>query len=54
VSISMCSGVAFQPAHCIVSLKNLTAACIYSVLRGTRGVSFLLTKCRKSSQFVYL
>jgi hypothetical protein len=26
LSVSVCSGVAFQPAHCIVSLKNLTAA----------------------------
>jgi hypothetical protein len=35
VSISVCSGVAFKPAHIIVSLKNLTAASIFSsVLRG--------------------
>jgi hypothetical protein len=55
VSISVYSGVAFQPAHCIVSLKNLTAASIFSsVLRGTFRVSFSLTRCRKSSQFVYL
>jgi hypothetical protein len=26
---SVCSGVAFQPAHCIVSLKNLTGATAY-------------------------
>jgi hypothetical protein len=26
MSVSVCSGVAFQPAHCTVSLKRLTAA----------------------------
>jgi hypothetical protein len=30
LSVSVCSGVAFQPAHCTVSLKNLTAASIAS------------------------
>jgi hypothetical protein len=36
LGVSVCSGVAFQPAHCIVSLKNLTAASISSsVLRET-------------------
>jgi hypothetical protein len=55
VSISVCSGVAFQPSRCIVSLKNLTAALIFSsALRGTFRVSFSLTRCRKSSRFVYL
>jgi hypothetical protein len=34
LSMSVCSGVVFQPAHCTVSLKNLTAASISSsVLR---------------------
>jgi hypothetical protein len=51
----VCSGVAFQPAHCIVSLQNLTVASIFSsVLRGTFRVNFSLTRCRKPSQFVYL
>jgi hypothetical protein len=27
--MSVCSGVAFQPAHYIVSLKNLTASSIF-------------------------
>jgi hypothetical protein len=50
---SVCSGVAFQHAHFIVSLKNLTAALTFSsVLRGPFGVSFSLTRCRKSSRFV--
>jgi hypothetical protein len=36
LSVSVCSGVAFQPAHCTVSLMNLTAASISSlVLRET-------------------
>jgi hypothetical protein len=40
VSISVCSGFSFQPAHCIVSLKNLTVASMFSsVLRGTFRVS---------------
>jgi hypothetical protein len=44
--VSMCSGIAFQPAHCIVSLKSLTAASIYSsVLRGTFKVSLSLMSC---------
>jgi hypothetical protein len=30
LSVSVCSDVAFQPAHCTVSLKNLTAASISS------------------------
>jgi hypothetical protein len=39
-SVSVCSGVAFQPAHCTVSLKNFTAASISSsVLRETFKVN---------------
>jgi hypothetical protein len=35
LGMSVCSGVAFQPAHCIVVLNNLTAASMfYSVLWG--------------------
>jgi hypothetical protein len=49
----VCSGVAFQPAHCIVSLKNLTATSISSsVLRKTFKVNLWLMRCLKSSQFV--
>jgi hypothetical protein len=50
LSVSVCSGVAFQPAHCIVSLKNLTATSISSsVLRETFKVNLLLMWCLKSS-----
>jgi hypothetical protein len=52
LSVSTCSGVAFQPAHCFVSLKNLTAASISSsVLRETFKVNLRLMRCLKSSQF---
>jgi hypothetical protein len=55
LSVSVCSGVAFQPAHCIVLLKNLTAASISSsVLREKFKVNLLLMRCLKSSQFVCL
>jgi hypothetical protein len=51
----VCSGIAFQQAHCVVLLKYLTAASIFSsVLSGTFRESFLLAKCWKASQFVYL
>jgi predicted cation transporter len=54
-SVSVCSGVAFQPAHCIVSLKNLAAASIPStVLRETFKVNLSLMRCVKSFQFVCL
>jgi hypothetical protein len=40
LSVSVYSGVAFQPAYCIVSLKNFTAASISSsVLKGTFQVN---------------
>jgi hypothetical protein len=53
--VSVSSAVAFQPAHCTVSLKNLTAASISSsVLRETVKVNFWLMRCLKSSQFVCL
>jgi hypothetical protein len=40
LSASVCSGVAFQPAHCAVQLKDLTAASMSSsVLRGTFRVN---------------
>jgi hypothetical protein len=52
---SVRSGVAFQPAYCMVSLKYLTAASIFSsVLSGTFRDSFTLTKFWKTSQFVYM
>jgi hypothetical protein len=36
LSVSVYSGVAFQPAHCVLSLKNLTAARLsLSILRET-------------------
>jgi hypothetical protein len=55
LSVSVCSGVAFQPAHCIVSLKNLTAASISSsVSRETVYVNLSLMSCLKSSEFVCL
>jgi hypothetical protein len=54
-SVSVCSGVVFQPAQCIVSLKNLTAASVaLSVLRETFKVNLWLMRCLKSSQFVCL
>jgi hypothetical protein len=54
-SVSVCSGIVFQPSHCIVSLKNLTAASISSsVLRETFKVSLWLMRCLKSPQFVCL
>jgi hypothetical protein len=54
LSVSVCSGVAFQPAHFIVSLKNLTVASISSsVLRETFKVNLPLISCLKSSHFVY-
>jgi hypothetical protein len=54
LNVSVCSGVAFQAAHCIVSLKTLTAASISSVLRETFRVSLSLISCLKSSHFVCL
>jgi hypothetical protein len=58
-SLALCvpvwSGVAFQPAHWIVSLKNLTAASLSSsVLRETFKVNLSLMSCLKSFQFVCL
>jgi hypothetical protein len=42
-----------QPAHCIVSLKNLTADSISSsVLRETFKINLSLVSCLKSSQLV--
>jgi hypothetical protein len=39
----VCSGIAFQPSHCILPLKNLTAASISSsVLRETFKVNLSL------------
>jgi hypothetical protein len=55
MSRSVSSGVAFQPAHCMVSLNYLTAASVFSsVLSRTFRDSFSLTKCPKAFQFVYL
>jgi hypothetical protein len=46
LSVSVCSGVLFQPAHCFVSLKNLAAASISSsVLRKT--FNLWLMRCLK-------
>jgi hypothetical protein len=54
-SVHVYSGVVFQHAHCIVSLKNLTAASIsFLVLRETFKVHLWLMRCLKSSQFVRL
>jgi hypothetical protein len=40
LSVPVCSGIAFQPVHCIVSLKNLTVASVSSsVLRETFKVN---------------
>jgi hypothetical protein len=53
--VLLSSGVAFQPAHRIVSLKNLaTASKSSSVLRGIFKDSPSLMRCLKSSQFVCL
>jgi hypothetical protein len=54
LNVSVCSGVAFQAAHCIVSLKTLTAASISLGLRETFRVSLSLISCLKSSHFVCL
>jgi hypothetical protein len=55
LTVSVCSGVAFQPAHCNVSSKNLTAASISSsVLRETFKVNLSLISFLKPSQFVCL
>jgi hypothetical protein len=55
LTMSVCFGVVFKPAHYIVLLKNLTAASISSsVLRETFKVNFSLISCVKSSQFVCL
>jgi hypothetical protein len=55
LSVSVCSGVAFQPAHCIVSLKKLAAVSISSsVLRETFKVYFVLIKRLKSYRYVCL
>jgi hypothetical protein len=53
--VSVCSGIALQPAHCIVLLKNLNTASISSpVLREIFKFSLLLMRRMKSFQFVYL
>jgi hypothetical protein len=50
LSMSVCSGVALQSAHCTVSLKNLTAASISSsVLRQTFKVNLWLMRCLKAA-----
>jgi hypothetical protein len=55
LSLSVCSAVAFQPAHCIESSKILTAASISSlVLKETFKVNLWLMRCLKLSQFVCL
>jgi hypothetical protein len=55
LSVSVCSGVAFQPAHCIVSLKKLTATSMTSsALRETFKVSHSLMRWLKSCQFLSL
>jgi hypothetical protein len=55
LSVSVRSGVEFQPAPCIVSLKNLTAASISSsVVRETFKVNLSLMRSLKSSQFLCL
>jgi hypothetical protein len=48
----VCSGVAFQPAHYIVSLQNLTAVSMsFSVLRETFKVNLSFIRRLKSPQF---
>jgi hypothetical protein len=54
LSVSVCSGVAFQPTFCVVSLKNLTAVSVSSVLSETFDVNLSLMRYLKSSQFVCL
>jgi hypothetical protein len=54
LSVSVCSGVAFQP-DLILSMTNFTVTSIsYSISRETFEVSFSLMRCLKSSQFVCL
>jgi hypothetical protein len=51
LSVSVCSGIVFQSAHCIVSLKNLTAVPISSLVsRETFEVNLSLISCLKSFQ----
>jgi hypothetical protein len=53
LSAYVCSGVSFQPAHCIVSLKNLAVSSTSSaVLNEIFKVNLSLLKSLKSSQFV--
>jgi hypothetical protein len=55
LGVSELSGLAIQPAHFILSLKNLTAASMSpSVLREIFKVNFSLTRHLKSSQVVCL
>jgi hypothetical protein len=44
--VSLCSGAAFQPAHCILSFKNLTVGSISSsVLTFKVNLSFRVVYC---------
>jgi hypothetical protein len=52
LNVSVCSGVALQPSHCIVSLNFTAASISSSVLRETFKVNLWLMRCVKSSQFV--
>jgi hypothetical protein len=53
LSVSVCSDIAFQSVHCIVWLKNLTAASVSSLaLRETFKATLSLMRRLKSSQFV--
>jgi hypothetical protein len=55
VCVCVYSDFAFQSAHCILLLKNLTAASVSSsVLRETFKVNLWLMRCLKSSRFVCL
>jgi hypothetical protein len=54
LSVSVCSGVAFQPSHYIVSFQNLTDASMSSsVLRETFKVNLSFIRRLESSQFYY-
>jgi hypothetical protein len=54
VSVSVCSGVAFQPAHFILRLKDLTAAAKFFGVKRKFNVYHSLTRRMKPSQFVCL
>jgi hypothetical protein len=54
LNVAVCSGVAFQLAHCTVSLNFTAASISSSVVRKTFRFNLWLMRCLKSSQFVCL